>query len=147
MQCSWPCLTTQDDSVVIAPSPTLTLVYTAEHCINILWQKMKKPTNPTIPEWNFAMEINGECAEVPMRPLMTMIWLTSIRDISQTGVQPSLAISTEATAQSVNTILRIRIPVLKRKRGNEWVKFSSISTLKSHLLLHGYNQGTSSKEI
>lgn len=150
-QCSWPRLTTRDDSVLIALSPTLTLVivvHTAEHRIDILWQKMKKkPTNPTIPEQNFTMEIDGECAEVPMTPLMTMIWLTSVRDISQTGVQPSPAIPAEATVQSVNTDLRIHIPVLKRKRGNEWVKFSSISTLKSHLLLQRYNRGTSSKEI
>ena len=59
----------------------------------------KKPPSPAIPEENFAMDIDGECAEVPMTP------------------KPSPAILTEAAAQSVNTDLGIRIPVLKRKRG------------------------------
>ena len=56
---------------------------------------------------------------------------------------PPPNLGTEAAAQSVSidgSGLRIRTPVLKRKREKERVKFSSISTQKLiHYLLQRYN--------
>lgn len=175
-------LTTRDDSILIALSPILTLVYHCLYCnmcVNVsLAENVKKTdqsrnvggqfhhgnwwrvlSNSTIDSWGY------NTAKHFVRFLQLKLFfkkklwsdVPSIRqDISWTGAQPSLvapdnaSLHTPAAAQSVNidgSGLRIRIPVLKRKREKEWVRCSSISTLKAHLLSQRYNWGVSSKEI
>jgi hypothetical protein len=65
----------------------------------------EKQTRSAISEEIFGMEIDGECR-----------------------AQPSLVIPDNASPPKLHTVtgLKIRIPVLKRKREEEWVKFPSV---------------------
>ena len=171
----------RDDSILIAFSPILTLVYHCPYyraCINVFLaendEKTDQPRNTkgkfqhgnwwrvywlSNDDWGYsAAKHFVRCLKLK---LLKKIWsdLPSIRqDISRTGVQPALVVPNNASPPELRTAaaaapfvntdssgLRIRIPVLKRKREKQW-ECSSISTLKTHLLLQSYNWQIPRKE-
>ena len=170
-----------DDSILIALSPILTLVYHCPYyrvCINVFLAENDKKTNqPCNTKGKFqhgnwwrvywlSNDNRGYSAAKPFvrclkLKLLKKMWsdLPSIRqDISRTGAQPALVIPNNASLPELHTAaaaapfvnidgsgLRICIPVLKRKREKQW-ECSSISTLKTHLLLQSYNWWIPRKE-